>query len=373
MANYIRKFILSISILILANCHETHVSKANILTVEQDDVAHAMYYAGKIEPVVLETVVNPIKSQLDQINVKYGDYVDEGQTIYETMADTADGSFIDIIVDYLRARDDLKSSEQKLKSDSELLSLGIIARSEYDESKRNHDLNNIVFIKSDEKLRNLASIIGIDFSEFNNIDLSNTTAVSNLINAHRHFTITAKSSGLFLKNNSKEADVIAPGMVIDKGRVIGYIAAEDKVLVKISITEVDINKIKQGQKVNVTGDGFPGLTLQGEVKNISLYKIDDATSSSTKYPVEILIPNLNKYDKKIVFGMSTKAEILQQAERSIVLPLKSIHNDANKSYVNKIDYSNHIINSEVKLGRTTIEGIEVLSGVSNGDKVLISD
>jgi HlyD family secretion protein len=90
----------------------------------------------------------------------------------------------------------------------------------------------------------------------------------------------------------------------------------------VSIDELDIAKIKQGQKVNITADALPETTtkpLTGEVTKIAI----EGTSSNgvTTYPVTIKV---NQTDKLKV-GMNVNAEIMISEKTGVLLvPLEAV-------------------------------------------------
>jgi len=58
------------------------------------------------------------------------------------------------------------------------------------------------------------------------------------------------------------------GQMIGLTTVVAVIADESDVCIKSNIEETDIEKIKEGQKVVVTMDAFPGKTFHGHVKTV---------------------------------------------------------------------------------------------------------
>lgn len=365
-----------VSFLVLTTCDDqSDKVRSHEFLVKAEIKNHSMFYAGKIDPVVISTISIPIEGVIKKVYVAYGEKVSKGQVLFELESNAADDNTADTIVNYLKNRDQTAIAEDKLKNEEELWNAGVIAKNDYTDAKRKRDLDYIDFIKSKAKVQDLLAIIGMEISELDSIRLDDSTAITNLINMHNKIPIRSPNDGVFLKSSGKDSLSILPGNNLEKGVVVGTIAHSDQVKINISVPEVDINKIKVGQDVSITGDGFNDMILYGKVALVNLYKFDDESSSGeVVYPVEVIVPNFNEKIRDIVHvGMSAKVEMTQKLKSDFFIPLKAIKVRHGHATVLLKDSSGNIKKSRVVLGRTTLDSVEVIKGLEAGDLVIYYD
>lgn len=160
----------------------------------------------------------------------------------------------------------------------------------------------------------------------------------------------------------KNGDVLS-----DKNKAIAIVINKNNFSVEAYIEEIDIAKIKNGQKVYLTFDALEGVKLEGAVNFISDVPKIEANGLVT-YLVRIIVDN--KKSAGIKDGMTAYAEfILAEAQNVIVLPVAAIKNVGGKSSVK-------LINNETKVvetGFTDGKSVEIISGLTTADKVLYAD
>ena len=83
-----------------------------------------------------------------------------------------------------------------------------------------------------------------------------------------HATLRAPISGIVVKTLAKEGEVLAPG------QPVAMIVDPNNLYVSANIEENNLNKVKVGQKVDITVDALPSVKLTGTVR-----KIGNATNS----------------------------------------------------------------------------------------------
>ena len=359
--------------MLLAGCHDSDAeSKRDIYIVTADKESHSIFYAGKIEPVLASTVVSNSKGTLQDVYVKYGDYVEAGQLLFTLVAEGGDSSYFEIMIDYLKMRDNLKFTEYKLKNEKELWEAGIIAKNEYEEDMKKYDMDYISYLTSLSKLKKLAKTLEFDIGEIDKINIRDKEAINKLISQQQAIPIRAEHSGVFLKSLDKDVMNLIPGADVKKSQLFGYIGKSSQYFVKIKVSEVDINKIKAGQHAVISGEGFPGHNLAGTVSQVGVFNFDsDGALQNISYPVEIVIDNIDpKVAGEIKAGMSAKVELIEGIDGKILVPVSSVKFDGKNYTVEKL-VADSVVTQIVKPGKTTIDKIEILEGLHFGDKVLI--
>lgn len=135
-------------------------------------------------------------------------------------------------------------------------------------------------------------------------------------------------------------------------------------VVKANLSEADVTKVKIGTVVKVKVEST-GKTIDAKVTAIS--PVMDAQLKS--YPVEITIPNpANDLKSDMVVNVSFPQNT--SGAKSLVIPRKAVFDREGSQYVFKVE-GEAVKLVEVTTGKSTSELIEVLTGVADGDAVVV--
>ncbi|MBN2088062.1 efflux RND transporter periplasmic adaptor subunit [candidate division KSB1 bacterium] len=137
------------------------------------------------------------------------------------------------------------------------------------------------------------------------------------------------------------------------------------------INEVDISKVKMGQKVKIKLDAYPDTTFTGEVIDIALLaKRKDRKSDVKVFPVEILISGNHKLLKP---GMTVNCDIIADKIDSVLfIPLEGlfIKNEKRIVYLKK---GNDYKPQEVRVGRENNDYVVIEEGLKEGNEIALND
>lgn len=139
------------------------------------------------------------------------------------------------------------------------------------------------------------------------------------------------------------------------------------VYIDVSISEEDITSMYVGQACSVEISAYEGQTYDASIYTIG---VEPARSSgSVTYTVTVKIDDesgINVYE-----GMTADVTILEhQVENVLSVNVNAITFKDGVSYVTVYDESGNIVQKEVTTGFTDGRTVEIVSGVSAGDKVL---
>lgn len=138
--------------------------------------------------------------------------------------------------------------------------------------------------------------------------------------------------------------------------------------INITVDEIDIGSLAEGQPVRVTLDAVPDATLDGHIDNISDTPVSG--SSGVSYRVRVVI---DEAKVPLRSGLSATASIVtQELKDVVVIPNRSVQIDrtSGRAYVEKI-VDGIPATIEVELGARNEQYSQVLSGVSEGDLLAI--
>ena len=140
-----------------------------------------------------------------------------------------------------------------------------------------------------------------------------------------------------------------------------------KIHVEADIDEIDIGKIKEGHKAKIVLDSYPDEELTGNIYYIS--QIGDESTGAVTYKVKLDIED----DKglKIRTLMSATIDIeIEGRDNVLILPNNTITEKDNKKFVTLI-IGEEKRDVEIKTGYSDGINTEILSGLKEGDEVLI--
>ena len=166
---------------------------------------------------------------------------------------------------------------------------------------------------------------------------------------------------------------------VDAGASIATIVTAQKIAT-ISLNEVDVAKVKVGQKATLTFDAIENLTISGEVAQVN--PVGTVSQGVVSYGVQIAF---DSQDDRIRSGMSVSATIITQIKRDVLaVPNSAVKTLNGQSYVEIIDSlansaasSTGLIPStetprriQVETGLSTDTMTEITSGLAEGEHVI---
>lgn len=168
------------------------------------------------------------------------------------------------------------------------------------------------------------------------------------------------------------------GNSLSNGNSFGSLITSQKIA-EITLNEVDVAKVKVGQKATLTFDAIPDLTITGKVIDVDL--IGTASQGVVSYDVKI---GFDLEDDQVKSGMSVSASIVTDLKQDVLtVPSAAIKIQNGTSYVQVVD--NSIATTTGNTGTTLVSapeqrevvtGIsddtvtEIISGLQEGDKII---
>jgi len=134
------------------------------------------------------------------------------------------------------------------------------------------------------------------------------------------------------------------------------------------INEVDIQKVKVGQHVEIGLDAEPGKKLEGGVSQVA--NVGEQKPNSDAKVFEVLIDVLTK-DSELRPAMTTSCKIHAGNYSNVLsIPLEAVNNEKNHSFVFKKN-GGSIVRQEVMLGAVNETHGIVYAGLKKGEDVLL--
>lgn len=140
----------------------------------------------------------------------------------------------------------------------------------------------------------------------------------------------------------------------------------DTVNVSISVDELDILSVEEGQSATITLDAVSGETFEGVIKKVAT--VSSSTSGNAKYTVDIELPMTSK----MRLGMTASAVIhVNQANNVPVIPMIALQQERDTTFVYTSQEKDGSLSGKVEVETGLSDGskVQIISGLEEGDTV----
>jgi HlyD family secretion protein len=282
----------------------------------------AVYASGKIKSFNEYKVYSTASGLLKSRKVSEGDIIHQGQVIAEIQSDVSD-------IRMNNSRTLLKQAEKNASSDSPVL-LELKSQIESAKLKMENDSSN--FFRYQNLLKQgIGTKADVDARE-----VMYKTSKNNYIAAYKRYLTTKDQLDTDYKNASSQAQISYStkndfeirsmisgkvyalykemGEMINPQEPVALIGDDKKFIVELSVDELDINKVKAGQKVLITMDTYGEKVFNAVITKI--YPLLDSRTQTFTVDAEFVNSPENLFP-----GLTAEANIvISQSARSLVIP-----------------------------------------------------
>jgi membrane fusion protein, macrolide-specific efflux system len=160
---------------------------------------------------------------------------------------------------------------------------------------------------------------------------------------------------------------VVPGQVVAASEVV--LVMSDHLLVNTQVDETDIAQVKLGQGANITLDAYPREEISGKVTRVAYES--KTVNNVTIYEVEVTPDRVPNFMRS---GMTANIKFIVDKKTGVLLLLaEAIHQEKGRTTVlvpNPMD-PRHPLSKEVRIGDSDGKHSELLSGLTEGETVLI--
>ena len=193
--------------------------------------------------------------------------------------------------------------------------------------------------------------------------------VNNAQQQRNYCTVTAPMDGVITDMETQLGGMMSSASVNAGGGTTAMTLSDlTKIFVNASVDESDIGGVELGQSVDITADAFPGKSFTGKVVLIATLGIN--TSNVVTFNVKIEVTSPNKDLLKLL--MTTNVSIVEATRKGvIVVPMMAIIHRGQRTFVSVVKPDQTTEDHPVELGIHDLENQEIISGINEGDKVLV--
>ncbi|MDY0075692.1 MAG: efflux RND transporter periplasmic adaptor subunit [Bacteroidales bacterium] len=187
-----------------------------------------------------------------------------------------------------------------------------------------------------------------------------------LVDLNKEFTILAPKSGMVVYQRDWDGKKRGVGSTISAWEnVVATLPNLREMITKTYVNEIDISKVKTGQRVEIGVDAFPEKQYSGEV--IEVANIGEQMRNSNAKVFEVKI-EVNEYDSILRPAMTTKNVIItDEIEDVIFIPLEGIFNTDSIQFVYTSGRRQQVI-----VGKSNENEIIIEAGLEEGELIRLT-
>lgn len=149
-----------------------------------------------------------------------------------------------------------------------------------------------------------------------------------------------------------------------KGGELFTVASSEDVVVEMSITKYDLEKMEEGQKATVT---LAGHTYEGTVQKLS--RIAEKNEKGT--PVVSAQVKIDNPDENIYLGLEVKVNVQGRSVKDVlVVPAECVNSGQDGDFCYVVNADGVVEKKMIEKGLSSDDSVEVKSGLAAGDKVI---
>ena len=360
-------------------------------SAETDQSQEAMYTPVEVAETAIGTVENKIKINgkvvaneeiavipkamgiVTKVNVKLGDLVDEGSTLFTIEQDDiaksveqasnavemassgvsqAENGLQTAKLNYEVNKEKIENALLNLERIEKLYEEGAVSKSELEQVQLAADRKNLDILAGQVNQAEIAHQQAL--KQLRQAEIAHEQALSGLGNT----VVKSPMGGYVSELNVKE------GQIVTNSQPAAIIVEMDKVYVQVNVVENIVNRLGVGQEVEVN---VPAAFDRYVISTISY--ISPTTDPMTQlYAVRIYIDNP---DQKIKPGMNGEVRLsMDIADSAIVIRGNAVLDKEDKKIVFVVE-DNKAVEKEVIIGLDTGDYIEIKEGLKEGECVIV--
>ncbi|MCZ7486109.1 efflux RND transporter periplasmic adaptor subunit [Rhizobium rhizogenes] len=338
--------------------------------VARGDIEETVLALGSLEPPAIVRVGAQVTGQIQAISVSPGQSVKAGDLLAEIDAvpqknalRVAQASLKDSQAKLDEKQVEIAYARRELDRKSKLNVHSVVSRTEFEEAELKHKAL-LTQLKSLE-------------AQFEEGKVALETAQANL----SYTRITAPIDGRILSIPVQQGQTLNSAQT---SPTIAVVADVSTMVVKMKISEADVERTRAGQKVTFTSLGNPATVYESELKRVDLAPptignepsretaSDAAKNSAVYYEGVAVVENSNS---ALRTKMTVQARIsVGRASDVLMVPwsaLKSSTNDG--QYVLKVlNGDGSVSDRNVRIGLTDKTNAQILSGIEEGEAIVLN-
>ena len=314
------------------------LTRGNTVDIEAEQVTNAelvqaIYATGFVEAEAVANLSAELSGTVSYVGALEGQQVTAGQKILQFSSPQPELALREARAALAEQQAVTRDNKLRRIRKKNLFSEGAISRQELDDAEKNSSQGEELFQQKALQLK------------MREDDL-------------KKLTVSAPFSGILTLQNVKEGDYVMANTLV--ARVVDT----SSYMVTVEVDELDVPRIRNGQRATVAFDAWPEKRLSAVVSRI-VPQTDRVTKTSKIYLT------LDHPAVDIQAGMTATANIIYNIRPNALLVRKSsLFEENSQNYVWKIE-KGKLIKQPIRIGASDMTFVEVLQGLKKGDRIAL--
>ena len=153
----------------------------------------------------------------------------------------------------------------------------------------------------------------------------------------------------------------------ESNQKVATVQTDGTPIISVNLSEIDVSRVKLGQKTTIILDSIPDKTFTGKVLGVD--KIGTYTSGVTQYPAII---QLDSSSPQILPNMTVTANVITEFKNNVLLvPSGAVTERDGQVVVRVLENKNEEL-IQVEIGLSSETQTEIVTGIKEGEEVIIS-
>jgi HlyD family secretion protein len=330
------------------------------IVAELGDLVDKALAVGTIEPRVEVEVKSQVSGVVKRQFAQVGDFVRAGAPLLELQPNPTPRELIDAQRQIDVRELELENLRLEYDRQKGLFEKQIIPAQEYERAKRSFDESALQLEMAKESLTLLR-------------EGKVTTSTGSI-----ETMIRAPVTGFILDKTVEIGDPIVPLTTFQAGTVLMTMANMNDLIFRGTVDEIDVGRLREGMPTQIKIGALPKAHVEGLLARIWLKATKE--NNSTVFPIEIEIvsatttdpatPEGDPVEAVLRAGYSANAEIIiEKRENVLLIPERVIEFGEDSTKVNVLLADDTQEMKLIETGLSDAINIEVISGISAGDRI----
>ncbi len=317
-------------------------SQHQITIVARQDIGSSVLATGIIKPMVGAEVRvgSRVSGLVKNLYANVGDQVKKGQIISELEPSELKAKYNQAYASWENAAANFEYAKLDLKRQKSLLKQNYISQNQLDLAEKSYEVSKAQVNQAKANL------------EFTKVQFEYTK-------------IKAPISGIIASVSTQEGETVAANF---SAPTFVTIIDLERLEVWAYVDETDIGRIDEDQQAIFTVDTYPETEFEGIIT--AIYPKAVIQDNVVNYVVTLKITNFK--EKILRPEMTTNVTIYLETRKGVLtIPIRAIKRERGERFVTVIKGNNEI-QRKVKTGWSSNGSIEIINGLNEGEKIIIT-
>jgi len=373
------------------------------IELEPSPVEAKVALAGRLEPLRMEALTAPFGATVRRFHARYGEAVAADELLLELDTQRIDVDLRDAEAAEIRAAQRVRELEtwegsaavaeaerslakarlaydrarREAAEAKRLFDKGIVGRGEYESAVASETTAELDLRSAEASVAGVRGRADSESLRLAQMALANTRVkLREVQSRRRQAEVRAPFAGVLLLPGSRVGggDVarLAEGATVEAGAPLLTIADLSSYALVATADEMDVAKLATGNPARVASEAFPGQRVEGRVFSVAA-QAGGGDEAGGGFGVVIEITSAPpEVAQRFRLGMPAAADVVTySAPAALMVPVAALRREGD-GYAVEVEGPAGRERRPVEVGVTTLDAVEILSGLAAGDRVVVS-